>query len=283
MVTQQKHDTQHCTEAVPCRAFLQLQQPVVLGVQEDRLGFPENRGVQVGSYEGVSAVVRESVLRSQERWHQNCDPESRAALPPLSLSAPTLDPVMGKEAKRPSLLGRRNDLTKMTLTASWCCWCREAWDPEKLPGGEGSRTSLRPAPTCVCGLCSHLPSSASMPCLKYRPGLPQTLHSCPGLGQAPPKLQLRVRVDLPTPAFLPETTNPTVCSREQPTSPWSRQLWTTDRGLPRAKHGPYEALSLVACFPPLCSVLLMVPWEGPRSGFTHLSSHTQREATHSEP
>lgn len=90
MVTQQEHDTQHCAEAVPRRALLQLQQPVVLEggarggggrTQEDRLGFPENHGVQVGSYEGVSAVVRGSVLRSQERWPQNCDPESRVALP----------------------------------------------------------------------------------------------------------------------------------------------------------------------------------------------------------
>lgn len=90
MVTQQQHDTQHCAEAVPGRALFQLQQPVVLGGGgvEDRLGFPESRGVQVGSYEGVSAVVRESVLPSQERWHQSGVPESRAALPPnLSICA----------------------------------------------------------------------------------------------------------------------------------------------------------------------------------------------------
>lgn len=144
--------------------------------------------------------------------------------------------------------------------------------PRKASWGEGSRTSLEPAPTCVCSLCSHLPSSASMPFLKYGPGLPQTLHGCPGLGQAP-GLQLRVRVDLPTSAFLPEPTNLTACSREQPSSPWSRQLWTTDRGLPRTKHGPYEALSLVARFPRLC------PGKAPDLG-SHTSALTHKEKPH---
>lgn len=44
VVTQQQHDAQHCAEAVPGRALLQLQQPVVLGDKKGWVGSQKMQG-----------------------------------------------------------------------------------------------------------------------------------------------------------------------------------------------------------------------------------------------
>lgn len=65
VITQQQHDAQHCPEAVPGCALLQLKQPIVLG--DKKTGW-------VGTHEMPA-------LQSQGRWCQDYDSEQRTGLP----------------------------------------------------------------------------------------------------------------------------------------------------------------------------------------------------------